>query len=294
MPTLTLIPSDTPLPSATPTNTNTPVDTATATEVPVNTPTKTPLPVHIEFVLPDPSGVVITASNLEATRFEALAWNPAYGTSNGNGIDNVEFWFSGPGSIPGATERAIAYCAFTGDTPCTRLDQRTDYSALPDGTYTIYARAQGVDGRYSETISKNFILSSPPTPTATASNTPTPTATSFVCDVYTSNFFMDGSKTLAVNITNNTNQTLHYGDMMFFFNASSPSNQYLKSIRNGSTTLWSGNISSSPASGDVGGDVPPNSTVRLGFVFNKNYQTTGVEHLTIEIEENGCPILDVH
>ena len=279
--------------TATPANTSTPVNTATATEIPVNTPTNTPLPVHIEFVLPDPSGVVITASNLEETRFEAIAWNPSYGTSNGDGIDNVEFWFGGPGSIPGATERAVAYCAFTGDTPCTRLDQRVDYSTLPDGTYTIYARAQGVDGRYSETISRNFILSSPPTPTATASNTPTPTATSFVCNVHGSNFFLESSAVLAVDITNNTGQTLHYGNSLSSSMQILQGRQRLERIRNGGTTLWSGSISSSPATGSWGGEVPPWSTTRLKFEFNKDYAFTGVKHLLLEFEENGCQMLDI-
>jgi hypothetical protein len=279
--------------TATPVNTSTPVNTATATEIPANTPTNTPSPVHIEFVLPDSSGVVITASNLEETRFEAIAWNPPYGTSNGDGIDNIEFWFGGPGSIPGATERVVAYCAFTGDTPCTRLDQRVDYSTLPDGTYTIYARAQGVDGRYSETISRNFILSSPPTPTATASNTPTPTATSFVCNVSGSNFFLDGNDVLAVDITNNTDQTLHYANLTIFFNASSPRRQRLQSVQNGGATLWSGSTSSSPRSVSSQGQVDPWSTTRLRFQFSKNYQFSGVEHLMLEFEENGCQTLDV-
>jgi hypothetical protein len=168
-----------------------------------------------------------------------------------------------------------------------------DYSTLPDGTYTIYARAQGVDGRYSETISRNFILSSPPTPTATASNTPTPTATSFVCNVNGSNFFLVSSDILAVNITNNTGQTLHYGNMTLFFNASSPRRQRLETIRNGGSTLWSGRNSSSPASGSLGGEVAPMSTTRLQFEFNKNYAFTGVERLLLEFEENGCQMLDI-
>ena len=102
------------------------------------------MPIYLEIINPISSGDIITM--WEDTRFEAVAYNPPYGYSNGDGIANIQFWFSGPGYIPGATESMVAYCAFTGNTPCTRMDERSglDVGTLPNGTYTIYARATGV------------------------------------------------------------------------------------------------------------------------------------------------------
>ena len=55
--------------------------------------------VHIEIVDPDPDGELITEEG--QMPFEAIAWNPAYGTTNGDGIYEIHFWFSGPTTIPG-------------------------------------------------------------------------------------------------------------------------------------------------------------------------------------------------
>jgi len=177
VPRLVALADDPSLPSLTPSNTS-PPPAATQT----STVTSTPLPLYIEITNPDPSGVVITKVN--QTRFEAIAWDPTVGTSNGSGISDVRFWFEGPGSIPGRTDDNAGYCAFGGNASCGRIDAVMDFSTLPNGTYTIYARARGVDGRFSETVSKEFILQFPPTPTPTITTTPTATPIPSCNDVF--------------------------------------------------------------------------------------------------------------
>lgn len=158
--------------------TNTPRITDTAP------PTNTPPPIYIEIVSPDPSGVVITSAS--QTPFEAIAWNPPYGSSNGDGISTVTLWFSGPGSIPGRTDASARYCAFgaPGNSQCRTMDTVLSMASLPNGTYTIFAQAYGIDGRSSEIVSKTFIIQLPATPTATVTATPTSTPLPSCSDVF--------------------------------------------------------------------------------------------------------------
>jgi hypothetical protein len=169
-----------------------PTSTASGNEAATNTPrvsdtpppTNTPPPIHIEITNPGQSGMVITS--VSQTNFEAVAWNPPYGGSNGDGISNVTLWFSGPGTIPGRTDESARYCAFgaPGNSPCRTMDNVVNIGSLPNGTYTIFARAYGIDGRYSEIVSKTFILQFPATPTPTITNTPTPTPLPSCNDVF--------------------------------------------------------------------------------------------------------------
>jgi hypothetical protein len=177
VPRLIALPPDVGLPTLTPSNTPPPTETFTPPP-----PTSTPLPIYIEIVSPNPSGVTIT--NVSQTRFEAIAWNPPYGSTNGDGIKNITFWFAGPGTIPGRTESGKAYCAFSGNGPCNTMDSVVDWRSLPNGTYTIYARATGVDDRLSVIASKTFILNFPPTPTPTITRTPTATPVPSCNDVF--------------------------------------------------------------------------------------------------------------
>ena len=131
------------------------------------------------------------------------------------------------------------------------------------------------------------------TPAAPPTDTPTLTATSFVCNVSASNIYLESSSVLAADITNNTNKVLHYSNITIFFNAWSPRYQRLEEIVNGGTTLWTGSVSSSPASGSIGGEAAPWSTTRLEFHFRRYYQITGVEHILLEFQENGCQMLDI-
>jgi hypothetical protein len=187
----------------------TPRPTNTATEIPSTaTATNTPLPLYIEIINPDPSGMTITS--VDQTRFEAIAWDPNIGTSNGTGISEIRFWFEGPGNIPGRTERQVGYCAFSGNAPCNPINAVMDYTTLPNGTYTIFARAQGVDGRFSETVQKDFILNFPPTPTPTITNTPTATPIPSCNDVFITNEQVrnySSSSDFRVTVSNNNQAT---------------------------------------------------------------------------------------
>lgn len=185
---------------------DTPPATSTATATYTPTITNTPLPIYIEIINPANSGRVIT--DVEQTRFEAIAWDPAYGTSNGNGISNIKFWFEGPGYIPGRQESLKAYCAFSGNGPCGRIDAVMDYTTLPNGTYTIFARAEANDGRLSDIVSKTFILNFPPTPTPTITDTPTATPLPSCNDVFiTDSQVRDGSNSSDFRVTvRNNNQ----------------------------------------------------------------------------------------
>ncbi len=146
--------------------------------LPTNTPlpptiTPTPKPIYIEITNPAVDGAVITGP--DETRFEATTYDPNVGITNGDGISDVHFWFTGPSSIPSQVEHVAPYCAF-GDngTVCNTITAKMSYSLAP-GTYTIYAYADATSGQKSETVSKTFVVVATPTPTVTL--TPTQTAT---------------------------------------------------------------------------------------------------------------------
>ncbi len=159
---------------------------ATSTPRVTDTPlaTNTPPPIHIEITVPAQSGQVVT--NASQTNYEAVAWNPPYGSSNGDGISEIAFWFTGPATIPGRSDTSARYCAFgaPGNSPCRTIDEVVNFTSLASGTYTIYARARGVDGRYSDIVSKTFILQLPATATATITRTPTATPAPSCNDVF--------------------------------------------------------------------------------------------------------------
>lgn len=190
----TSTPSNTPLPTSTPTN------TATATY------TSTALPIYIEIVSPDPDGVVITS--VSQTLFEAIAYNPPYGTNNGDGIANIRFWFSGPSGIPSRTESQLRYCAFSGNGPCQPISAVMDYTTLLNGEYTMYAQATGVDGRTSVIVSKRFILQLPPTPTPTATRTFTPTPLPSCSNIFVNQTSLSSNK-FNVRVRNDNSATAY-------------------------------------------------------------------------------------
>ncbi len=163
------IPLPTLTPSNTPTPTSTPLPTASATA------TATPLPIFIQIVNPAVSDTIIY--DAAGTRFEAQAYNPPYGTTNGAGIKNIRFWFTGPTSINGRTEGVKSYCAFGGDSPCNTIESVKWFYSLVPGTYTMYAQATGTDNRVSEIASMVFYIIASPTPTATPTSTATDTPT---------------------------------------------------------------------------------------------------------------------
>ncbi len=98
--------------------------------------------------------------------------------------------------------------------PAQELMQVMDYTTLPNGTYTIYARATANDGRLSDIVSKTFILNFPPTPTPTITNTPTATPLPSCNDVFiTDSQVRDHSSTSDFRVTvRNNNQACRDSD----------------------------------------------------------------------------------
>lgn len=216
------------LPTLTPSHTPTPTATSTASLTP--TVTNTPLPIVIQIVNPLVSGNVIADNSF--TQFEAEAYNPPYGTNNGDGIARITFWFDGPSAIPGRQEGQLRYCAFGGDGPCNTYEAGTGISFynLTPGLYTIYAQALGVDGRTSVIVSKTFYILATPTPTVTATPTrtrtptvtPTPDCALMSLGQWTRNT-TGGRPRLQIPVVNNTGQDTLISSINFNWN-------YYKSI----------------------------------------------------------------
>jgi hypothetical protein len=120
-------------------------------------------------------------SDRSDTQFQALAWDPEVGTSDGDGINRVRFEIIGPSPSTNTrhtqSEYSAGYCTFGGNNPCNQMSQSL-WDSLPNGTYTIRAQARANDGRYSVWDEVDFIIDKPPTPTSTeteiATDTPTP------------------------------------------------------------------------------------------------------------------------
>jgi hypothetical protein len=286
---------------------------------PTPTPTKTPLPVMINILDPDPDGEIIFTE--DQTAFEAYAYNPDYGNGNGDGIQNVRFWFEGPTSIPSRVESWVRYCAFGGNEPCQTIG--STFTSLADGTYTMYAQALGVDGRYSAVVSRTFIVQRTPTatptntptatftstptstftstatPTTTATSTatftPTNTATPIVCAVAHSAISQPASNQLAMTVYNNGQHDIHIEELTLTFNAATPYGQALMKVYSGNTLVWEGFQAGSPTTISLQGSnvqIDAMSNTTLLFWFGQDYSLNGSEQITVSFIENGCPILD--
>jgi hypothetical protein len=140
-------------------------DTPTFTPV---TPTFTSSPgtVVVTFILPDVDEYVISHNSF--TKFEVYAWDTAVGTTNGKGIDHVDFWFTYVGvPIPplpdaGSPQRqgAVRYCAFTGTGTCLTMNGKfgaNTYNDLLPGTYTMYVQAYGIVSGDSGVVTITFV-----------------------------------------------------------------------------------------------------------------------------------------
>jgi hypothetical protein len=183
-PTRTPTRTHTPLPTNTLTASSTTAPTDTATDTPIDTPTDTPSTptdtytpstptdtftptetstpiigtVVVNITVPDVDGAVIT--NDSQTRFEARAWDTSVGTTNGDGIIHVNFWFSGPRNLghPAGNprvENSVRYCAFSGTGTCNHMGGGL-LSSLPSGIYTMYVQATGVSG-VSDVVTITFV-----------------------------------------------------------------------------------------------------------------------------------------
>jgi hypothetical protein len=120
----------------------------------------------VNVLIVDPVADGADISNNSETKFEAQAWDTAVGTTNGDGIINVNFWFTFAGGpippLPDAgspeVQLAVRYCAFTGGGTCSTINGHYGvgtFSSLPFGTYTMYVQAEGVSG-FSGIITRTF------------------------------------------------------------------------------------------------------------------------------------------
>ena len=143
-----------PLPPPPPKPTKPPIE-----EPPPPTPTATytpsPEPVHLEIIIPASDGTEIL--NLSNTAFEAEAWDPAVGTSNGDGITSISFMISnslGP-IIYTYADSASDYCVFKGDGPCKDAEKAS--ISLKAGNYTLEATVLTATGE-TKTVTRTFIV----------------------------------------------------------------------------------------------------------------------------------------
>ena len=92
-----------------------------------------------------------------ALAFQVEAFDPAYGSRDGDGIEEVNLEIFGPdgGKVYGRTERNAAYCAFAGGEPdCNIFEFTVDDSRWPDtdnvvraGPHRLFATVYAEDGR---------------------------------------------------------------------------------------------------------------------------------------------------
>jgi hypothetical protein len=134
--------------------------------------------VHVAIVVPF-NGATITG--ISSTEFQAVAWDPLVGTTNGDGIVSVSFelYHEATGLlIMTNTTFNVQYCTFGGNGPCDRwqsppVNPAWDWSSAPNGVYRLRARAVADGGRVSAWDESVFTVAKP-LPTATATGTPTP------------------------------------------------------------------------------------------------------------------------
>ena len=133
-----MLPTDTPVPP-----TDTPVP-------PTDTPV--PPPLYVEITVPSDGA---TLNGVGQTRFQAIAYDPAVGTSDGAGISSIVFslvQLSGGSYSFGVTEGQAAYCVFGGNGPCNTAPA---WSSMTPGTYQLTATANA-PGKPSVTVSVTF------------------------------------------------------------------------------------------------------------------------------------------
>lgn len=124
----------------------------------------------VEIRTPFNSQVIFSVSE---TGFEAVAYDPDYGTDNGANIAYVEFNIYDPqgNHIYQRIEHHVRYCAGRGDQGCELLPFLVEQT----GVYTITAQAWDNDGQVSDIATHTFtIADTTPTPEPTTA-TPEPT-----------------------------------------------------------------------------------------------------------------------
>jgi hypothetical protein len=132
--------------------TDTPVPPPTDTPVPQPTDTPVPPPLYVEITVPSDGA---SLNGVGQTRFQAIAYDPAVGTSDGAGITSIDFslvQLSGGAYSFGSTDNSAQYCVFGGDGPCSTAPA---WGSMTSGTYQLTATANA-PGKPSVTVSVTF------------------------------------------------------------------------------------------------------------------------------------------
>ncbi len=145
LPTIPPLPSNTPTAVPTDTPTVVPTDTPTAlpTDTPTPTPTDTPVAVvnlYVEIINPADGATIVDRTQ---TAFQAMAYDPDVGKTDGQGILRVEFKLmqvSGGSYVTTRTDNTAGYCLFGGNGPCNDANT-ADWNAMGPGTYEFSATA---------------------------------------------------------------------------------------------------------------------------------------------------------
>jgi len=118
-------------------------------------PTATLEPAYLKIVNPPNDGATITGN--DETMFEAAAWDPAVGTTNGDGITSITFiiYDSTGNTLHTYTDVTSSYCAFGGDGPCN--DAASASITLSSDTYTLEATMLTNAGE-TVTVTRIFII----------------------------------------------------------------------------------------------------------------------------------------
>jgi hypothetical protein len=101
-----------------------------------------------------------TISSRSETAFQAIAYDPAVGTTDGQGISRVEFTItqlSGGGFSYTSNEYQAEYCVFGGNGPCNTANTSI-WSNMGPGSYELTATAFAT-GKPSVTVQVTFTKS---------------------------------------------------------------------------------------------------------------------------------------
>jgi hypothetical protein len=107
----------------------------------------------VQIVVPSDGAIV---SSPAETNFGAIAYDPAVGTNDGDGITSVDFTIiliSGSGNYGhNRSDTAAPYCAYGGSEACPTIP---NWASMDPGTYRLTVTANA-SGKPSVTVSVTF------------------------------------------------------------------------------------------------------------------------------------------
>ncbi|MEA1977845.1 MAG: TadE/TadG family type IV pilus assembly protein [Chloroflexota bacterium] len=212
------LPATISVPTFTPTNTATATATATSTQTPTPSTTPCKVPPVVQIILPVNGATYNFKVPGQAVAYDPDNADPA--ACAGVGVDGegivqvdfaIDFWDA---SLPTpawtrvftSTETAQAYCAFSGNAPCSEHPTfPTNWPGgipMGSGLHRMQAIATDDEGDVSPVDEVQFLLNVPFTPTPTV----TPTID---CNAITVNQYYTSGEGLYMLVTNNNPQTIN-------------------------------------------------------------------------------------